>query len=182
MGYKRQHKDPLAYICPESSISLKQQDKILRERAGSGDWCGCGCCIRKRQRNEGQEFHSPPFLIFYLQLLPKESSNNLMGFFLNSAQLKFVGNTNILILTFLFICLVIILLQQLQPPMFLLCYHGICHVLVWLYIEVKFIFQKYSIVTVLLLMMHNILALLRSIFELFKQPRLLSILRIHVWT
>lgn len=95
MGYKRQHKDPLAYICPESSISLKQQDKILRERAGSGDWCGCGCCIRKRQRNEGQEFHSPLFLIFYLQLLPKESSNNLMGFFFkNSAQLKFVGNTN----------------------------------------------------------------------------------------
>lgn len=106
MGYKRQHKDPLAYICPESSISLKQQDKILRERAGSGDWCGCGCCIRKRQRNEGQEFHSPLFLIFYLQLLPKESSNNLMGFFFkNSAQLKFVGNTNTLPYSDLFIYL-----------------------------------------------------------------------------
>lgn len=45
------------------------------------------------------------FFIFYLQLLPKESSNNLMGFFLNSAQLKFVGNTNTLPYSDLFIYL-----------------------------------------------------------------------------
>lgn len=105
MGYKRQHKDPLAYICPESSISLKQQDKILRERAGSGDWCGCGCCIRKRQRNEGQEFHSPPFFNILFAAATKRIFQQFDGFFLNSAQLKFVGNTNTLPYSDLFIYL-----------------------------------------------------------------------------
>lgn len=105
MGYKRQHKDPLAYICPESSISLKQQDKILRERAGSGDWCGCGCCIRKRQRNEGQEFHSPPFFNILFAAATKRIFQQFDVFFLNSAQLKFVGNTNTLPYSDLFIYL-----------------------------------------------------------------------------
>lgn len=49
MGHKRQHTAPLACNCRKPSLSIKQQDKILRESTGSGASCVCGRCVLERQ-------------------------------------------------------------------------------------------------------------------------------------
>lgn len=43
MGGKKQHTAPLAYMCRKASLSIKQQDQIVREGTGWGASCACGC-------------------------------------------------------------------------------------------------------------------------------------------
>ena len=78
IGHKRQHMAPLACICLKSSSSIKQQDKILRESAGSGASCGCGC--RAQEIRAEMKVRDSPFSRWHfsnVQLLP----NKLFFFF-----------------------------------------------------------------------------------------------------
>lgn len=77
MGHKRQHMAPLACICRKSSLSIKQQDKILRESAGSGALCGCGYSVQERRTEmKVRDFLFPLWHFSNVQLLPNYLSKS----------------------------------------------------------------------------------------------------------
>lgn len=93
IGHKRQRMAPLACICRKTSPSFKQQDKILRERGGSGASCGCECRVQKRQ----MEMKVRDFLFWHfsnVQLLPNNLSKSFYASLRACAMWEFVKSTN----------------------------------------------------------------------------------------